>query len=98
MLLKRKVIVFQMLVIIISATFYAIVDWNASRVMKSIKSLIAEVATVIRDGNQQTVPAADIVVGDLIVLSMGERVPADLRLVQVSSDVKFDRSLLTGER
>jgi magnesium-transporting ATPase (P-type) len=29
---------------------------------------------------------------------MGDRVPADLRLVQVSSDLKFDRSLLTGER
>ena len=87
-----------MLVIIVSATFYAIVDWNASRVMKSIKSLIAEEATVIRDGKQQTVPAADIVTGDLVILSMGDRVPADIRLVQVSSDLKFDRSLLTGER
>jgi sodium/potassium-transporting ATPase subunit alpha len=87
-----------MLVIVISATFYAVVDWNASRVMKSIKSLIAEEAIVIRDGKQQTVPAADIVTGDLIMLSMGDRVPADIRLVQVSSDLKFDRSLLTGER
>lgn len=88
----------QMLVIIVSATFYAVVDWNASRVMKSIKSLIAEDAIVIRDGKQQTVPAADLVVGDLVVLSMGDRVPADMRIVQVSSDLKFDRSLLTGER
>ena len=88
----------QMLVIIVSATFYAVVDWNASRVMKSIKSLIAEDAIVIRDGKQQTVPAADLVVGDLVMLSMGDRVPADMRIVQVSSDLKFDRSLLTGER
>jgi sodium/potassium-transporting ATPase subunit alpha len=87
-----------MLVIILSSTFYAVVDWNASRVMKSIKSLIADNATVVRDGKQQTVPAADIVVGDLIMLSMGDRVPADMRIVQVSSDLKFDRSLLTGER
>ena len=87
-----------MLVIIVSATFYAVVDWNASRVMKSIKSLIAEEAIVIRDGKQQTVPATDLVVGDLVILSMGDRVPADLRIVQVSSDLKFDRSLLTGER
>lgn len=87
-----------MLVIIVSATFYAVVDWNASRVMKSIKSLIAEDAIVIRDGKQQTVPAADLVVGDLVMLSMGDRVPADMRIVQVSSDLKFDRSLLTGER
>jgi sodium/potassium-transporting ATPase subunit alpha len=87
-----------MLVIIISSTFYAVVDWNASRVMKSIKSLIADDAMVVRDGKQQTISATDIVVGDLVMLSMGDRVPADMRIVQVSSDLKFDRSLLTGER
>ncbi|KIN98259.1 hypothetical protein M404DRAFT_968279 [Pisolithus tinctorius Marx 270] len=86
-----------MIVIIVSATFYALVDWNASRIMKSIKSLIAEEASVIREGKQQLVPANDIVVGDIVVLSTGERVPADLRIVQMSSDLKFDRSLLTGE-
>jgi sodium/potassium-transporting ATPase subunit alpha len=88
----------QLLVIVVSATFYALVDWHASRIMKSIKTLIAEEATVIRDGKQQTIPAHDLVVGDLVLLSMGDRVPADLRLTQASSDVKFDRSLLTGER
>lgn len=66
--------------------------------MSSIKTLIADEATVIRDGKQQTIPASDVVVGDLVVLSMGNRVPADIRLVNVSSDLKFDRSLLTGER
>ena len=53
---------------------------------------------MIRDGKHQTVPARDLVVGDVVTLSMGDRVPADLRLVQISSDVRFDRSLLTGER
>ena len=66
--------------------------------MSSIKTLIAEEATVIRDGKQQTIPATDVVVGDIVCLSMGNRVPADLRLVDISSDLKFDRSLLTGER
>jgi sodium/potassium-transporting ATPase subunit alpha len=88
----------QLLVIVVSATFYAVVDFHASRIMKSIKSLIAEDATVVRDGEQQTIPAADIVPGDLVVLQMGNRVPADMRIVQASSDLKFDRSLLTGER
>ena len=95
---KRPVTVCQMLVIIISATFYAVVDWNASRVMKSIRSLIADKAIVIRGGGQDSIPAANVVVGDLVMLSMGDRVPADMRLVQVSPDLKFDRSLLTGER
>ena len=84
--------------IVVSATFYALVDWHASRIMNSIKTLIAEDASVIRDGQHQTVPARDLVVGDVVTLAMGDRVPADLRLVQISSDVRFDRSLLTGER
>ncbi|RPD55624.1 calcium ATPase transmembrane domain M-containing protein [Lentinus tigrinus ALCF2SS1-7] len=91
------VAILLLLVIIVSATFYALVDWHASRIMNSIKTLIAEEASVIRDGKHQTVPARDLVVGDVVTLSMGDRVPADLRLVQVSSDVRFDRSLLTGE-
>ena len=84
--------------IIISAPFYALVDWHASRIMNSIKNLVAEEASVIRDGKHQTVSAKDLVVGDIVTLTMGDRVPADLRLVTVSSDVRFDRSLLTGER
>ncbi|KAG2112551.1 uncharacterized protein F5147DRAFT_683354 [Suillus discolor] len=91
------VAVLLMLVIIISATFYAWVDWNASRIMKSIKSLIAHEAAVIRDGKQQLILATDIVVGDIVVLSTGDRVPADLRIVAASSDLRIDRSLLTGE-
>ena len=51
---------------------------------------------MIRDGKHQTVPARDLVVGDVVTLSMGDRVPADLRLVQISSDVRFDRLLAVG--
>ncbi|KAI0687707.1 calcium ATPase transmembrane domain M-containing protein [Cytidiella melzeri] len=91
------VAVLLILVIVVSAGFYAWVDWHASRIMKSIKTLIAEEATVIRDGKRQTIPAADVVAGDLVCLTIGDRVPADLRLVSTSSDVRFDRSLLTGE-
>ncbi|CCM01088.1 uncharacterized protein FIBRA_03136 [Fibroporia radiculosa] len=91
------VAVLLLLVIVVSATFYALVDWHTSRIMSSIKTLIAEEATVIRDGRQQTISSKDLVVGDLVVLSIGDRVPADVRLVQTSSDLRFDRSLLTGE-
>ena len=66
--------------------------------MKSIKNLVAEETTVIRDGRRQVIPAKNVVVGDVVVLSMGDRVPADLRVMYVSSDLRFDRSLLTGER
>ncbi|KAG8215444.1 hypothetical protein J3R82DRAFT_9058 [Butyriboletus roseoflavus] len=91
------VAILLLLVIIVSATFYAIVDFNASRIMKSIRSLIAEDASVIRDGKELLIPATEIVVGDVVLLGAGDRVPADLRIVQASSDLRFDRSLLTGE-
>ncbi|OAX37830.1 calcium ATPase [Rhizopogon vinicolor AM-OR11-026] len=91
------VAVLLFLVIAISSAFYAVVDWNANRIMKSIKSLIAHEAAVIRDGKQQMIEASDIVVGDVVVLNAGDRVPADMRIVQASSDLRFDRSLLTGE-
>ncbi|KAF9231508.1 hypothetical protein BU15DRAFT_82299 [Melanogaster broomeanus] len=91
------VAILLILVIIVAATFYALVDWNAGRIMRSIKSLIAEEASVIRDGKQLLIPASDIVVGDVVILTPGDRVPADLRIVQASSDLRFDRSLLTGE-
>jgi len=66
--------------------------------MKSIKHLVAEETTVIRDGKRQIILATNLVIGDIVILSMGDRVPADLRVMHVSSDLKFDRSLLTGER
>ncbi|EJD43838.1 calcium ATPase [Auricularia subglabra TFB-10046 SS5] len=91
------VAVLLLIVIIVSSTFYALVDWNASRIMKSIKGLVAENAVVVRDMERQSIPAEDLVVGDLVELSLGQRCPADLRLIKVSSDCKFDRSLLTGE-
>ncbi|KZV91494.1 calcium ATPase [Exidia glandulosa HHB12029] len=91
------VAVLLLLVIVISSTFYALVDWNASRIMNSIKSLVASDAVVIRDLQRETIPADDIVVGDLVELTLGQRCPADMRLIKVSSDCKFDRSLLTGE-
>jgi sodium/potassium-transporting ATPase subunit alpha len=66
--------------------------------MRSIRSLSADDATVIRNGENQTIPASDLLVGDVVKLQIGNRVPADLRIVEASADLRFDRSLLTGER
>ncbi|KAI8817013.1 calcium ATPase transmembrane domain M-containing protein [Fimicolochytrium jonesii] len=84
-------------VIVVSSIFYAWVDYNASRIMRSIRSLIAQEAYVIRSSLTQLVSSESIVVGDLVTLSAGQRVPADIRIVEASSDLSFDRMLLTGE-
>ncbi|KAI9330674.1 calcium ATPase transmembrane domain M-containing protein [Zopfochytrium polystomum] len=84
-------------VILISSVFYAFVDWSASRVMKSIANVTTASATVVRDGQVIDIPATDVVTGDVVQLSLGQRVPADLRIVSCTPDALFDRSILTGE-
>jgi sodium/potassium-transporting ATPase subunit alpha len=64
--------------------------------MKSIKNMMPSAASVIRNGVEQKILAEDLVVGDLVVLSYGNKVPADIRLIE-SHDLKFDKSMLTGE-
>ncbi|KAH9273379.1 hypothetical protein BASA83_004381 [Batrachochytrium salamandrivorans] len=96
-IINLGVAVLLLVIIFISAGFYAFVDWNASRIMKSVNGMMAETATVIREGVRQDIPADGLVVGDVVCLALGQRVPADLRIVEMSTDLKFDRSLMTGE-
>ena len=84
-------------VVTVSAIFYGYVDFNASQAMKAIKQLVADTATVTRDGVVMEVNAVELFPGDIVHLSLGQRVPADVYLLKVSQDVKFDRSILTGE-
>lgn len=51
---------------------------------------------ILRDGAQITVVASDIVPGDVLFIKAGNKLPADVRFVEISSDAKFDRSILTG--
>lgn len=73
-----------------------LVDWSTSRVMSSIKNLLPMECLVVRDGQQQSIPGTDIVSGDVLRIKLGDKLPADVRFVQVSPDAKFDRSVLTG--
>ncbi|RAH47860.1 cation-translocating P-type ATPase [Aspergillus brunneoviolaceus CBS 621.78] len=85
------------IVIALQASFSAFQDWSTSRVMNSILGLLPSDAMVMRDGNLVRVPAADLVAGDLVHISIGNKVPADMRIIRSSGDVRFDRSILTGE-
>ncbi len=51
---------------------------------------------MVRDGRKMTVKAEDLVVGDVVDVKFGDRLPADIRLIQVSG-LKVDNSSLTGE-
>ena len=71
-------------------------EWRAGRAIEALGSMIPDEATVVRDGRRRTVPAADVVPGDLVELEAGERVPADARML-VARSLEIDESPLTGE-
>ena len=72
-------------------------DWSSSRVMSSIKNMLPEDSIVIRNGVQASFDSQELVPGDIVCIKAGNKLPADMRFLQVSSDAKFDRSILTGE-
>lgn len=86
-----------LIVILLQASFSAFQDWSTKRTMKSILDLLPSEALVLRDGNLQKVMASDLVTGDIVNINIGSKTPADMRLLSTSSDVRFDRSILTGE-
>ena len=82
-----------LIVLFIQAIFNAWQDFSTSRVMASIKGMLPSDVLVLRDSLSIKIPAKDLVPGDLITISMGEKVPADLRLIEVSADLQFERSI-----
>ena len=71
-------------------------EWKAGRALQALRDLSAPMATVKRDGTAIRVPAVEVVIGDLVILEPGDRVPADAQLYS-AFDLHLDESLLTGE-
>lgn len=84
-------------VFFIQAAFNAWQDWSSSRVMASITTMLPDSCLVLRDGVQATAVASEIVPGDILYIKSGNKLPADVRFIEISSDAKFDRSILTGK-
>ncbi len=71
-------------------------ETRTERVLEALRDLTSPRALVIRDGERKRIAGRDVVRGDLIVLSEGDRVPADAVLLQCT-DLQADESTLTGE-
>jgi sodium/potassium-transporting ATPase subunit alpha len=64
--------------------------------MESFKNLVPQFALVIRDGQKVTMKAEQLTVGDLVEVKFGDRIPADIRVLE-ARQFKVDNSSLTGE-
>jgi Ca2+-transporting ATPase len=71
-------------------------EGRASKAFAALSESQGTQATVIRDGKKQVIPAEDVVVGDLVVLTSGMSVPADIRIVR-EQNLKINEAALTGE-
>lgn len=84
------------LVNVINGGFSFWQEYKAEKATEALRRLLSPYARVIRGGEEQRIPAAEVVPGDVLLLAEGDRVPADSRLVQEAS-LRVDQSTLTGE-
>ena len=82
--------------VVINGIIGFIQEHRAGKAIAALSAMVPENATVLRDGRINTLPAAELVPGDVVQLTGGDRIPADLRLLQVKN-LHVDESALTGE-
>jgi magnesium-transporting ATPase (P-type) len=83
-------------VLVINATIGFIQERRADRSVHALMQLASPSSTVVRDGEQREVDSAELVPGDVVLLTSGTLVPADLRVARATT-LAIDESLLTGE-
>ncbi|WP_022873440.1 HAD-IC family P-type ATPase [Nesterenkonia alba] len=83
-------------VVVVNATVGFLQEGRAERALEGIRQMLSPTATARREGNWTTVPAEELVPGDVVRLRAGDKVPADLRLLQ-AHDLAIEESALTGE-
>ncbi len=83
-------------VVIVNAVIGFIQEGRAESAMESIRHLLAPQALAMRDGHRVCLPARDLVPGDVVYLASGDKVAADLRLVQTKG-LRLQEAVLTGE-
>jgi Ca2+-transporting ATPase len=84
------------IIVVFAVLLGFIQEFRAERAIQALRHMAAPTASVLRDGVEVELPARDIVPGDVVRLSAGDRVPADARLVE-AINLQVDEAPLTGE-
>lgn len=83
-------------VVIINAIIGFIQEFKAGRAIEALSGMVPRNATVLRDGRSLTLPAVELVPGDVVLLAAGDSVPADMRLLSLKN-LQVEEAALTGE-
>ena len=83
-------------IVIVNAIIGIVQEKKAQSSLEALRGMSAPTARVLRQGEESVVPAAELVVGDVVLLGDGDMVPADLRLID-SANLKVQEASLTGE-
>eukprot|EP00095_Tigriopus_kingsejongensis_P010893 maker-scaffold1826_size27012-snap-gene-0.6 protein:Tk10893 transcript:maker-scaffold1826_size27012-snap-gene-0.6-mRNA-1 annotation:"sodium potassium-transporting atpase subunit alpha-1-like" len=83
-------------VVIVTGVFSYYQESKSSKIMESFKNMVPQYALCLREGEKLTIKADELTLGDVIEVKFGDRVPADIRVVEARS-FKVDNSSLTGE-
>lgn len=83
-------------IVLINAIIGFFQEYKAENAVKALKKLVIQKTIVIRDKQQIEIPTSGIVPEDIVILSEGEKIPADMELIEAFS-LKVDESILTGE-
>lgn len=86
-------IIFIVVVDLIIGTFQ---EWKAEKTAESLSELIKVKCKVLRDGEEQEVDSSELVIGDIVLLESGNKISADLRIIECHN-LQIDESVLTGE-
>ncbi len=83
-------------VVLVNAVVGFVQESKAEAALDALRSMVHTDARVRRDGRQRTVPSEELVPGDMVLIEAGDKVPADVRLVEIT-ELQVDESALTGE-
>jgi Ca2+-transporting ATPase len=84
------------IIVLLNAIVGVVQESKAEKAIAALQKMAAPNVQVLRDGEQMTIPARELVVGDIVVLEAGNFIPADMRLVE-SVNLKVEEASLTGE-
>merc|ERR1711990_31054 len=83
-------------VVTVTGVFSYYQESKSAKIMESFKNLVPQYALARRDGEKVTITAAELTLGDIVEIKFGDRVPADIRVLE-ARQFKVDNSSLTGE-